>query len=277
MKSNKIQSALEYWRNRLIHEYGDYHIVNITLYGSQNYNIDTPNSDVDVKAIYVPTSFDAIMESKWLSKEHHNSSNEHCEIKDIREMFKMYQKANLNFLETLFTPYRWDNPKYQEVNEALKSRANDIAYKNMWYGIKSTCGQALNSINRLQKAHPDQDFKDDFKIIAKIIYLYIYLNKYMTRNDYNECLKITNDDRFWGFSARPLLIGLKTHDLTMFDPHDIGKFMKEIPDVLELLKEFFIENSEKTKPTDDTTNVWWFLRQTAYNTIFQCDKICKEG
>jgi len=179
MESNKIQSALEYWHSRLSQECGEDHILNITLYGSQNYNIDTPYSDVDVKAIYVPCLADAVLENKWTSFEFHNIQNEHCELKDIREMCKMYQKQNLNFLETLFTEYRWDNPKYKEINDAFKSRAEDIAHYNIWYGVKSTCGQALNTIKQLRN-NPT-----DLKKFAKVIYLYLYLNKYIDGCDYH--------------------------------------------------------------------------------------------
>ena len=52
MQNNKIQSTIEYWKERLFATYGKDHILNIALYGSQNYNIDTPNSDVDVKATF---------------------------------------------------------------------------------------------------------------------------------------------------------------------------------------------------------------------------------
>lgn len=269
MASNNIESALEYWRSRLSQECGENHILNITLYGSQNYNIDTPYSDVDVKAIYVPSLTDAILEPKWTSFEYHNLKNEHCELKDIREMCRMYQKQNLNFLKTLFTPYRWDNPKYAEIHQAFKSRANDIAYYNMWYGVKSTCGQALNTVKQLQKD------SSDLKKFAKVIYLYLYLNKYMSSNNYEECLRVDETDRFSGFATRPLLIGLKSNDLTAFDPHHIGKFMNEKDETLNFLQAFFEEASENAKPTDDVTNVWGFLRKVSYDTIMQYETITK--
>lgn len=265
MESNKIQSALEYWHSRLSQEYGEDHILNITLYGSQNYNIDTPYSDVDVKAIYVPCLADAVLENKWTSFEFHNIQNEHCELKDIREMCKMYQKQNLNFLETLFTEYRWDNPKYKEINDAFKSRAEDIAHYNMWYGVKSTCGQALNTIKQLRN-NPT-----DLKKFAKVIYLYLHLNKYIDGYDYRTCLRVDESERFSGFAARPLLIGLKSNDLISFDAHQIGKFMKENDATLNFLEEFFKNASENVKPTNDETNVWYFLRKTAFDAIMLYD------
>ena len=128
MESSKIQTALDYWRERLTQSYGENHILNITLYGSQNYKIDTEFSDIDVKAIYVPSLRDAVLEPHWVSIEHHNDQNEHCELKDIREMCKMYKKQNINFLETLFTDYRWDNPIYEDIHNRLRENAENIAY-----------------------------------------------------------------------------------------------------------------------------------------------------
>lgn len=265
MELNKIQFALEYWHNKLSQKYGEDHILNITLYGSQNYNIDTPYSDVDVKAIYIPCLADAVLENRWVSLEFHNTQNEHCELKDIREMCKMYEKQNLNFLETLFTEYRWDNPKYKKINDAFKSKAEDIAHYNMQYGIRSICGQALSTIKQLRN-NPT-----DLKKFAKIIYLYLYLNKYINGHDYRTCLRVDESERFLGFAARPLLIGLKSNNLTSFDTHQIDKFMKEINETLIFLEEFFKNASENAKSINDETNVWYFLRKTAFDTIMLYD------
>ena len=68
-----------------------------------------------------------------------------------------------------------------------------------------------------------------------------------------------------------MLIGLKLNDLTSFDVHQIGKFMKEINETLTFLEEFFKNTSENIKPTNDETNVWYFLRKTAFDVIMLYD------
>ncbi len=259
--NNKILSALQYWHDRLSQEYGENHILNIALYGSQNYNIDTPYSDIDVKAIYVPSRDEAILESNWLSKEYHNINNEHCEIKDIREMCKMYKKQNLNFLETLVTEYRWDNPKYKDIINTFKTKANDIAYYDMRYGVKSTCGQAISTIKQFRN-NPN-----DLKKFAKVIYLYIYLNKYQEGGNYSSILCINEPDKFLDLAARSLLIGLKSNDLTAFDPHQIDEFIKNINNTLLMLENYFKNASENINPTEDTTNVEGILRKVCLDAI----------
>lgn len=203
MQNNKIQSTIEYWKERLSAIYGKDHILNITLYGSQNYNIDTPNSDVDVKAIYVPSITEAIVNKNWLSKELHDENNQHCEIKDIREMCKMYSKQNINFLETLFTKYRWDNPFYDYTHFLFRVNKEKIAKCQPYYGIKSICGQGISAIKQLEKNPTDG------KKMAKVIYFYLFLRKYEENYPYEKCLKINEQETFLHYNARNLLIDLK--------------------------------------------------------------------
>lgn len=207
-KKERINQEIEKWKNRLFFEYGEEHILNITLYGSQNYNIDTANSDIDVKAIYIPSTKEAILYKNRLSKELHDEKGQHCEIKDIREMCNMYKKQNINFLETLFTEYRWDNPKYADVTDFFQKNKEFIAYMNKDYGIKSICGQALNAIKYYDKNPENQK-----KYLAKIIYFYIYLKKYTNHLKYEEVLKINDSDTYKDFSARNLLINLKNNNI----------------------------------------------------------------
>jgi len=198
----------------------------------------------------------------------HNDFNEHCELKDIREMCKMYQKQNLNFLETLFTEYRWDNPKYKKINDAFKSKAEDIAYYDIQYGIKSTCGQALSAIKKLHN-NPT-----NLKIFAKVIYLYLYLNKYINRKNYRTCLCVDETETFLNFSARSLLISLKLNDFSSFDTYQIDEFMKTIDEILIFLEKFFKNFSRNVESTtNDKNNIQCFLEKNAFDAIMLCDVI----
>lgn len=48
--------------------------------------------------------------------------------------------------------------------------------------------------------------------------------------------------------------------------------MKEIDATLNFLEEFFKNTLENVKPTDDETNVWYFLRKTAFDAIMLYDE-----
>lgn len=243
---NKIEKTIEYWRERLFTLYGEEHILNIALYGSQNYNIDTPNSDVDVKAIYVPSLSEAITENHWLSREYHDENGQHCEIKDIREMCKMYSKQNINFLETLFTEYRWDNPNYYFAHNILKRNKEKIAKCQPYYGIKSICGQGISAIKRFEKNPKDG------KTLAKIIYFFLFLKKYKENRPYQECLKVNEQETILEhYNIRNILIDLKLNNYNLdYRPlmwteiikNDFEKNLKNIKEdsdkeTLKLLKE----------------------------------------
>ena len=82
------------------------YIIGTFLHGSQNYNLDTEESDVDTVSIYVPTVDFAIVNSP---KNHQlvmeDGSNEHCTIKDIRNYVNELLKSNPNAIELLYTKY----------------------------------------------------------------------------------------------------------------------------------------------------------------------------
>lgn len=82
------------------------YIIGTFLHGSQNYNLDTEESDVDTISIYVPTVDFAIVNSP---KNHQlimeDGSNEHCTIKDIRNYVNELLKSNPNAIELLYTKY----------------------------------------------------------------------------------------------------------------------------------------------------------------------------
>ncbi len=82
------------------------YIIGTFLHGSQNYNLDTAESDVDTISIYVPTVDFAIVNSP---NNHQlimdDGSNEHCTIKDIRNYANELLKSNPNAIELLYTKY----------------------------------------------------------------------------------------------------------------------------------------------------------------------------
>lgn len=94
------QAAWNYAENK-----GGY-IIGTFLHGSQNYNLNTEESDVDTVSIYVPTVDFAIVNSP---KNHQlimeDGSNEYCTIKDIRNYVNELLKSNPNAIELLYTKY----------------------------------------------------------------------------------------------------------------------------------------------------------------------------
>lgn len=113
-------------------------IIGTFLHGSQNYNLDTTESDIDTVSIYVPTVDFAIVNSP---KNHQliidDGSNEHCTIKDIRNYANELLKSNPNAIELLYTKYSiydWDF-KYFIANREKFLKYNPSSFFNAADGL----------------------------------------------------------------------------------------------------------------------------------------------
>ena len=117
------------------------YIIGTFLHGSQNYNLDTVESDVDTVSIYVPTVDFAIVNSP---KNHQlimkDGSNEHYTIKDIRNYVNELLKSNPNAIELLYTKYSiydWDF-KYFIANREKFLKYNPSSFFNAANGLAFT-------------------------------------------------------------------------------------------------------------------------------------------
>lgn len=107
-----------------------YEVMAVFLQGSQNYKLDYEGSDIDTKAIVLPRFEDMVSGVPGVSKTHILPSEEHIDIKDIRMMFDVWRRQNINFLEVLYTPYAWINPTYYEQMSLLYDARDSIAHAN---------------------------------------------------------------------------------------------------------------------------------------------------
>lgn len=161
-------------------------IVGIFAYGSQNYGVATENSDWDTKAIIVPTYENLILQPQ-ISKEIHLTNGEHCEVKDIREIVKMFKKQNINFLEILYTEYKWVNPTYEEEwKRYFEKNKEIIAHYDTNKTVKSICGQAIHTL----KQNPN-----DGKKVANGLRLLRFLENFLTGVNYNDCIMLSENER----------------------------------------------------------------------------------
>lgn len=83
LKDHYLES-LEYFKEN--------QMVGIFLQGSQNYQLDLPNSDVDTKLIVVPSFKDIALNRKPVSTTHIRANEEHIDFKDIRLHMETFRK-----------------------------------------------------------------------------------------------------------------------------------------------------------------------------------------
>lgn len=101
-----ISEGLHRHLDEFLKHYSHLELLGIFIQGSQNYNLDIYDeeykSDIDTKAIVIPSLEDIVMNRKPISTTHILPNNEHLDIKDIRLYCDAFKKQNINFVEILF-------------------------------------------------------------------------------------------------------------------------------------------------------------------------------
>lgn len=88
--------------------------IGVFLRGSQNYNLDDKQSDIDSLAI-VLSNLNNLIDGYKASIEHHNLDDSHVDIKDIRYFFNSLKKQNPSYLEMLSTNYCVFSPDWEDM------------------------------------------------------------------------------------------------------------------------------------------------------------------
>lgn len=174
-----------------------YNVWAVNLYGSQNYKMDTPQSDFDFKALVFPSFEDVVSAAKPVSKVYTYGDGQ-VDVKDVRLMFGEYKKQNCQFLETLFTDFYWVNPLYREEWEAVRALAPRVAYADVKRHLDAMCGMAMEKIHAL--CHPYEGKVEllkvrgyDSKQLSHAYRLSFMMDKYMAGEDYKSLL-VPNPD-----------------------------------------------------------------------------------
>ena len=97
------------------------------LFGSQNYETDTENSDFDFYVAVEPT-FDDFVHLRAATSTKIDYGFGEITLKDIREVFKQFKKGAFNALEVVnANKMTYINPKYEEEWAKLQEIKNEIS------------------------------------------------------------------------------------------------------------------------------------------------------
>lgn len=128
------------------------------LQGSQNYNCDEYSeeymSDIDTKCIILPTLEDIVCGCSPYSHTHVCANEEHIDIKDIRVMFEMFKKQNSSYIELLFTPYYYINPKYKELFMELQRLSEALSRMHPNQALRAMAGTSMEKFKALEHPYP---------------------------------------------------------------------------------------------------------------------------
>lgn len=143
--------------NRAIERFGDDAVLGVFLYGSWNYNTNTPDSDVDTKCILVPNIYHLAIKPYEVKHLHIYAGEEKdfevCECMSIMHMTDNWKKQNINFLEIMFTDYCIINPLYKDIwEELMDSESKErIARYDLRKAIHSMAHQAIHTVHQNEK------------------------------------------------------------------------------------------------------------------------------
>ena len=187
-----MQRVQEHLDEALIH-FKKEQIVGIFLQGSQNYGLDTPQSDVDTKLIVVPSFKDIAMNRKPVSTTHVRANEEHTDWKDIRLYIQTFRKQNLNFREILFTNYSIVNPIYEKQWNRLVESREAITHFNPYRSVQSMKGIALEKYHAMEHEYPSKvevlkKYGYDPKQLHHLVRVSDYLDRYIAGESYESCL-----------------------------------------------------------------------------------------
>lgn len=156
-------------------------VVAVFAQGSMNYGLyiqdDDYKSDVDTKAIVLPTLDDLISGNKMISTKY-DYEGEQIDVKDIRVMMDMWTKSNPAYLEILFTKYIILNYKFADYVKQILEMGDDIVKMNFPQLAKCMSGMSKEKVIAMEHPYPSQ-LKDleKFGYCPKQIHHIIRLNQ----------------------------------------------------------------------------------------------------
>lgn len=101
MEKQEIFKTLRHYE-KILEDKG-YDVIYIGLYGSQNYNLDDENSDIDVKAIIMPSLHDIIF--RKVTSKIIECDNGAIDVKDLITFYDVIKKGNFSYIESIQTEY----------------------------------------------------------------------------------------------------------------------------------------------------------------------------
>lgn len=139
---NKIDIFKELSNRKKILEEKGYKVIYIGLYGSQNYNVDDELSDIDVKAIILPTLHDIIFrKATSITIECENGS---IDVKDLITFYDVIKKGNFSYIESIDTEYSIGDKEIKEI------------FKQFRPNLKSMLGAMLEKRKALTHEYPSK-------------------------------------------------------------------------------------------------------------------------
>ena len=183
-KREKIITELMH-RKEILESKG-YNVIYIGLYGSQNYNLDDEESDIDVKAIILPSLHDIIFRKVTSTTIECEKGN--IDVKDLLTFYNVIKKGNFSYIEAINTEYSIGDKYIKEL------------FKRFEVNKKSVLGAMYEKRKALTHEYPSKvkEFElwgYDPKQHHHILRLYDLLNYNLMHNENLSYLYYKDEDK----------------------------------------------------------------------------------
>lgn len=232
-------------------------VVAVFLQGSQNYNLDTELSDVDTKAIKLPSLKEIVRNSKRTSTTLILPNNEHCDVKDITLMYDCFKKSNINFLEILFTDKFLVDYIYDKEICDLRKEAEAIAMYDYKRLVNSMIGMSYEKRKGLTHPYPAtidkiEKYGYDGKQLHHIIRLHEFLTRMEDGESFKDCLKSNKREEL--------------NELKIDPKYSVEEAVALADKTIEEMKTIR-ESSKKYAESEKNEDVEEFLNESLYKII----------
>lgn len=183
--------------------------------GSHNYNLVTPTSDKDKKVFVLPT-FEDLYKGNMYSKATVGETEDY-DVHDIRKLSQLFYKANVNFLEVLYTTefgFAGDARLHNHVMKIYDMK-DEIVTMNLPYLFNACGGMYLNKMKMLDKGtegtkHLVEKFGYDTKQAVSAFRIINFIVRFYATEFRDFKRAMTYDDRI----QHDIMMGIKGGDMT---------------------------------------------------------------
>ena len=214
-------------QKKLLQDKG-YNVGYIGLYGSQNYGLDDELSDIDVRAIVIPT-LDQIINRTKISKKYVTEYGD-IDVKDLLTYYEVIRKGNFSFIEPFQSEWFIGDKSIKDL------------FKNIPINLKAVKGAMLEKAKAFRHEYPSK--KEEFikwGYDPKQLHHIFRLSDLLWGGDYTK-----------SFISYPT--GLDRQAELMNIKRNIGNYVDDITEIdltsFETMKEYIIEEIDMVIPED---------------------------
>ena len=223
-----------------------YSVAYVCVYGSQNYGLDLYTeeykSDLDFKAVIIPTLDDLVYNCKPVSKIIEYKDGQ-IDLKDIRMWTETVTKANPAYIETLYSKYKIVDEKYEKYMNSIFRLRFSLLWCLRGQFVRAVYGMAKEKEAAFEHPYPScisdiEKYGYSRKQLHHIVRLYYLLKGYLD----NGILELE-------VSSPEILLRKKLLDIKMgYYPYEEACVIRDVyMNMLKELEDNFFESFDENK------------------------------